>query len=251
LLRIAALLVVGAAGVLAVRALPEPAPYVQAPVLRVAETARGASRPVVLPDGTRVVLAPESRIRYPDAFRGAGRNVRLEGQAYFDVQSDPDRPFRIRGGDARVTVIGTAFVVRAYPGEDEVEVVVERGAVALDPDDGASPSGVLLRAGDLGRMDVRSQAPVAVRGGADARHFGWMQGRLVFQDDPVSRVLGELSRYYDIDFSAPDAVMRRRVSFEIDNQPQAAVLDLLSVVLDLEVRRQDGVVRLEPRPSGG
>lgn len=84
---------------------------------------------VFLPDGTQVDLGPGSKLVYGNEFLDSNRVIRLTGEAYFDVTSDPDHPFIVLAGPARIKVTGTRFVVIAPPRSEEVEVNVKSGIV--------------------------------------------------------------------------------------------------------------------------
>lgn len=150
-------------------------------------SAAGEQRQVLLADGSRVLLNTDSAllVEYADGRRG----VRLlRGEAYFEVQPDPARPFIVAAGNAQVRVLGTRFNVRA----GEVAAVdVESGVVACANQRGDS---VKLLAGQHTEIAPRGVAPPTP---ADAnRAFAWRQGRLIFQDQPLAQVLAELDRYH-------------------------------------------------------
>lgn len=72
----------------------------------------GTEYSLVLSDGTRVCLNSQSRLTYPVVFDSKERVVELEGEAYFDVEEDAERPFLIKIKDAAVKVLGTSFNVK-------------------------------------------------------------------------------------------------------------------------------------------
>lgn len=85
-----------------------------------------------LPDNSVVWLNSGSTLRYPTVFRGEGREVDLQGEAYFDVQTDKEHPFYVNTPSGiRVYVYGTRFNVSAYESEDYVETVLESGHVSV------------------------------------------------------------------------------------------------------------------------
>ncbi len=87
---------------------------------------------VRLPDGSTVILNAGSELSYTHAFGERLREVTLSGEGYFDVQHDPLRPFKVLTGEITTTVLGTAFNVKAYPGQGEIEVTVTRGKVQVE-----------------------------------------------------------------------------------------------------------------------
>lgn len=88
---------------------------------------------VRLADGSTVTLQPRSEITYARAFDGPLREVRLTGEASFDVSRDEKRPFRVYSEDLVTQVLGTSFIVKAYEGDKNVTVTVRSGKVQVYP----------------------------------------------------------------------------------------------------------------------
>ena len=86
---------------------------------------------VAMPDGTDVWLGPGTSLSYDDTFRVDGRNVELDGEAYFDVTHDAQHPFIVTTSAFRVRVLGTVFNVRSFSGESVAEATLAEGSVAL------------------------------------------------------------------------------------------------------------------------
>lgn len=86
---------------------------------------------VAMPDGTDVWLGPGTSLSYDDTFRVDGRNVELDGEAYFDVTHDAQHPFIVTTPAFRVRVLGTVFNVRSFSGESVAEATLAEGSVAL------------------------------------------------------------------------------------------------------------------------
>lgn len=148
---------------------------------------------VTLRDGTQINLAPDSRLRVATDFGASRRDLYLEGEAYFDVVHDADRPFRVHTHGSVAEDLGTAFLVRAYPEQPATEVVVTEGRVALQRANAAASGRadrppVLLVVGDLGRFDSKGQA--TVEHGIDIdRYLAWTEGILAFDDTPLHEVV--------------------------------------------------------------
>lgn len=82
-----------------------------------------------LPDGSRIFLNKNSKLTYSDDFGNHERNVRLQGEAYFDVAKDKDKPFTVELDSSKVTVLGTSFNIKNRTGEDLIAVVLVEGSV--------------------------------------------------------------------------------------------------------------------------
>lgn len=90
------------------------------------------NRVIFLPDGSTVVLSAGSKLNYPSSFDGMeAREVFLEGQAFFDIRHNASRPFIVRTGKLKTTVLGTSFNIRAVPDEASITVTVKQGKVMV------------------------------------------------------------------------------------------------------------------------
>ncbi len=226
---------------------------------------------VMLVDGTRLTLAPASKVRVAaDYGQGtAGRELELEGEAYFAVAHDAAHPFVVRAHGAVARDVGTAFDVRAFPEDAGARIAVAEGAVAVTvaggcpaglrsrpaPRDGnatsawassrgsdGEPCGAEARAGDVATV---AGASVAVKHGMNVGGLtGWTGGKLVFVDEPVADVVRDLSRWYGVRIEVGDAVVGRRpFSSTLDGESVTEALDALCVsVLARRQQRGDGFV---------
>jgi transmembrane sensor len=152
-----------------------------------------------LSDGTRIRLAPASRVEVAADYGEQQRVVHLEGQGYFEVKHDTTRPFTVYAGGASARDMGTDFAVRSYAEDRAVQVVVRTGAVDM--------TGVgRLAAGDVGRLGTDGTTSLT-RGVAVDSLLTWLDGRLVFHDAPLSTVLAELRRWHDADVRLADPAL--------------------------------------------
>jgi ferric-dicitrate binding protein FerR (iron transport regulator) len=95
------------------------------------EAQRGSRTQSVLPDGSKVWLNAGSKLYYENDFTGSTREVRLEGEAYFDIVKKEDRPFIVHTSGIDIKVLGTAFNVKSYPEDKTVETTLFRGSVKV------------------------------------------------------------------------------------------------------------------------
>ncbi len=91
----------------------------------------GAKTKVQLPDGSHVWVNSDSKISYPETFKGSEREVFLEGEAYFDVVKDPFHPFIVHTSGIDIKVLGTAFNVKAYDAEPTIEATLIHGMIEV------------------------------------------------------------------------------------------------------------------------
>lgn len=156
-----------------------------------------------LPDGSVLRLNARSTVRV--TYYRTRREVRLDqGEALFEVTHDAARPFVVDGGFARITVLGTRFVVTRF--EDRVRVSVGSGRVHLAAVSGEAGHALLLEAGEVAEV-AAAQAPARLpRSAADA--FAWERGTLVFDTATLPEIAQSLSRYRTIPVRAQASAVR-------------------------------------------
>ncbi len=219
-------------------------------------TDRGERATGYLPDGSRVVLGPESRLRIPASFAGskaAGtpRELSLQGEAFFEITHDSTRPLRVRTATGIAEDLGTEFVVTAYPETHTTRVVVASGKVELrSPGDsahtGGRPTRLRLEPGDLGRIDASGSATLRRRVNL-AEYVGWAQGGLVFDEAPLGEALVRLGRWYDVDIRLADPRLAgRRLTAVFHDEPFTYVLRTLEIALEVRAEQDGRAVTLRP-----
>ena len=213
--------------------------------VRVATTAAGERVVIRLADSSVVTLGPASRVRY--AIGARQRDVELDGLADFAVVHDAARPFVVRSRNAVTTDLGTRFVVRAYDSDSAVEVAVTEGHVAVS---GApATAAVELHAGDVAQVR-RAGAPLLAQRRDAAAKSAWVDGRLVFDNEPLARVVADLSRWFDADIRvAGGALEKRTVSAVYNDASLSDVLAALAATLGARVERSGRTVVISVKGS--
>lgn len=210
-------------------------------------TEAGQQAHLRLVDGTRVVIAPESRLRYPGRFGSDVREVILEGEAFFDVASESGRPFLVHAGGSLTRVLGTEFNLRSRPGEPYVEMVVSEGRVAFGPAD--SRSTIELGPGEMGR--VASDGTVTEAKADLARALGWLDGRLYFDNARLAEVVEALERRHGVQITLVDpALAGTRITAELRGNDVSEAVRLICMSLGLQaVRTPEGFLIRPARSS--
>ena len=167
-------------------------------------TERNEVRELVLEDGSRVTLNGDSAVQVRYA-AGERRLILRRGEAMFTVAHDSARPFFVTAGDVTVRAVGTRFAVDM--GEDDVEVTVEEGVVAVDDDDGAPPRFVhrneeLVAAPTGARKAVLDDAEVG-------RRLAWRRGLLIFNGDSLRTASAQVNRYSSVPVVIDDPTLAR------------------------------------------
>lgn len=182
-----------------------------APTVQLYQTLIGEQSSVVLDDGSQIILNTSTSIEvtYTPEER---RIVLVSGESHFRVATDRSRPFRVQAGRSVIEATGTSFAVQ-HDGEESTEVMVTEGSVnflRLDALQAAADPTLLLPlvAGDHAAYDEQSaslekttMAPAEMEAS-----LSWRHGMLLFQGDPLEKVLEEISRYTSVKIEAEEAI---------------------------------------------
>lgn len=165
------------------------------------KTPRGGTYQVRLPDGTVVRLNAASSLRYPVHFNGNQRVVELEGEAYFTVTKNPDKPFIVKSNGQQIQVLGTIFNISAYAEEGYTQTSLVEGSVKVTNDAGKhlilkpNESATLDASGKLYKQNVDVNSKIA-----------WMHGYFSFDDESIHSILRKISRWYNVDIVYQDTI---------------------------------------------
>ncbi|TDQ76341.1 FecR family protein [Sphingobacterium yanglingense] len=190
----------------------------------VLSTPVGGTYQLTLSDGTQVWLNAGSTLRYPSHFAKNERLVEIEGEAYFSVSKDKHRPFRVLSRGQKVEVLGTEFNVSAYDNDNSVMTTLVSGAIRLD----ANGKELTLVPGDQsefwGTDNLKKQK-------VDIQPFiAWKKGEFYFENTPLTDMLKQLSRWYDVEVVYERKVPNERFSGAMSrNVTLQTVLRLLKI----------------------
>ena len=189
-----------------------------------ATSAPGIVTQITLPDSSKVWLNSGSRLRYPSRFVGMERNVILQGEGYFEVQSDRQHPFYVATSDGfRVMAHGTKFNVNAYADDALIEATLEQGAVDIligHQRETLSPGEQAIFNKEALTMEIQ-QVQVDVT-------TAWREGKLIFRNATMKEITKQLARRYNVDINLHDesrTPQRFRATFTNESLPQ--ILDYL------------------------
>ena len=164
------------------------------PEMNMIEVPVGAEYSLILADGSRVLLNAETTFRFPDDFTGqSGREVYLNGEAYFEVSSDSLRPFIVHTGQAYVKVLGTSFNVMAYPSREVQQTTLVRGRVCM----GETRTGkeVELWPG-MQAAYHKTSGEIEKKRVEVSYYTAWKEGLFAFREQRLEEVMETLSRWY-------------------------------------------------------
>ncbi len=167
-------------------------------------TPPGVKSQAQLPDGTKVWLNSESRLSYPSSFTSNERNVKLSGEAFFEVAKDKRHPFRVNLGKIGIEVVGTAFNVINYENEKQTEVILTSGKIKLLE----QKENKIHRTTEMepGQKAIYSESDgkISLQQVDTEKYTSWMDGRLIFRDDEMIEVIRRLDRWFNVEIEIAD-----------------------------------------------
>ena len=184
---------------------------------------------VILPDGTKVWLNAESKIRYSMPFVRENREVSIEGQAFLDVSHNKKSPFIVNAANTKIEVTGTSFDVKAYPGEDLVTVALQKGSVNLTTSNGVETKTTQMKAGDYIMVEKETNTVRSQKLSVD-KQIAWHKNVLVLDDTPLEEMAVLLERWYGVKVFITDNELKKyKFSATFENEPLNRVLELLEL----------------------
>ena len=151
----------------------------------------GMRSSVVLSDGTKVILNAGTTLSYPAAFVSGQREVKVNGEAFFEVSHDKEHPFIVSAENVKVKVLGTKFNVKAYDDDDNIEVTLAEGKVGVGLDTKnliqIMPGQQIKASHRFIKREVRLQS-----------YTSWICGKFYFTNYPLEKIAKQLERSFNV-----------------------------------------------------
>lgn len=204
-------------------------------------SAKGETKSLLLADGTKVILNSDTKLIIPSNFNKEERIIELEGEGFFDVTPDPDKPFIIKSGDTRVKVLGTSFDFKSYKEDEFIKLTVSTGKVRVNMIDqdlqlAVSPNEHL----SISKIDgnVRKESI------EENNYIKWIHGSLYFNKEPIREVLKTINRTYNRKVILQCENCDYRITGTHDNKSIEAVIEAICFTTGLRSKREGGNIVL-------
>ena len=200
---------------------------------------KGGEYSLELPDGTVVWVNSESSLRFPEKFTSNRREVFLEGEAYFEVKKDANRPFYVHTEAGKVRVLGTAFNVCAYSNDRFWQTTLVEGSVMINQEE----KEVLLKPNEQYQIDVRT-GKAGLREVLPELYTSWRDGKFYFKAYTFEELVEKLERWYDFKmFYMNEEIKTRRFSGVVNKyQPLEEMFKFLQMTSDVQFNVKGNVV---------
>lgn len=210
----------------------------------------GVKGHITLPDGSEVWLNSKSSLKCPAVFDSSFRMVELNGEAYFKVMRQTERPMIIKTSkDLCVKVLGTEFNLTAYDEDNSVKLTLVTGEVELLSRNGSNNESIKVHpAEEVVIYDKGISLPDSKKEVDDAaldNSHAWREGYLIFNNTPMPEVIKILERWYGVKFNPTDPVIENfRFTARFKTESVTRVLDLLSISSNIKYRIEENIITL-------
>lgn len=183
---------------------------------------KGNRSSVILPDGTKVWLSNNSKLTYPETFQGKSREIKLEGEAFFNVTHNEKKPFIVNVGENRIKVLGTEFSVTAYPGDERIQTDLVAGKVQFDINTGTSTNNYqsfIIKASHS-LVYNKTTGKLYEKRIPDGFYDYWQKGIYRFKDEKFESLAKKIKRIYSVEIIFEDETLKERLftgTFIIDD----------------------------------
>ncbi len=206
-------------------------------------TGNGQISRVELPDGSQVWLNSGSTITYNNFFALQNRKISLTGEAFFDISENKALPLIVDCGKIKVKVLGTKFNVNAYLPESGVEVVLEKGEVALFTEK-STTAFYKVKPGERVKVDTRNNNFLAEIVNT-SRYTSWKEGIINIYKSPIEEVVKCLEKRYNKQFELSPEVLKYNYTFTIQNETLEQILQLMERITPVTMEPKGEVITIK------
>ena len=206
------------------------------PIVVMAE--RGEKVNLTLPDSSRIWLNSDSKLTYYSNYNNTNRLIKLDGEAYFEVTHNPDKKFVVECNNMQVTVLGTAFNVKAYDEDSIISTVLVRGKVdvaILNKTLTMNPKERIVF--DKSKSNIYSEVV------EPNRFTEWRVNRLRFENETLLNIAVTISRIHNYDYLFEDETLKHiRFTGSVDNTNIESILDALMITSPITYTHTDNLI---------
>ncbi len=195
---------------------------------------------LLLADGSQVFVNRQSKITYPETFSGKKRVVKLEGEAFFQVKSNKEKPFVVETQSVEIQVVGTAFNVKVAPNKSRTEVIVQEGKVLVR----SAKDSIYLTAGEQAAIEgdkITKQENIA-----DKNFLAYKTRLLVFEKTTLNEAIAKINALYmsEIKLKNP-ALGNCPITVTFDNESIGSIIEIIANTLGLTIVKENDELLLD------
>ena len=192
--------------------------------------------PFILNDGSEVIFNKDSEISYPETFSEDTRTINFDGEAFFNVAHNAEKPFIIDAGEVQIEVLGTSFNLSAFPECDKIVLHLESGKVrfsSINVEDGSIREQLILLPGQKG-IYSRSNG-MLTRSHFENQNFqAWKTGILEFEKTPLDLVISTIEKTYHLNVVSENTFETLSLTARFDNETPESIFKSIQTIFGIE-----------------
>lgn len=228
------------------------------------EAPLGSKSSVILPDGTSVVLNAGSKISYAKNYGEKLRDIQLEGEAFFDVVSNKNKPFVVNTSSIKIMALGTSFNVKAYKGEETVQTTLVEGLIKIENEKVKNdylylkPNQVAVFKKSTDKLEIQEQisdgqiaenekreeidyivkkSSVILEIDDPKPYTSWKDDQLIITGESLGELVKKLGRMYDVTFDFEnDKVKNYSFKGTIEKETLEQVLNVIRLTAPIKYK---------------
>jgi ferric-dicitrate binding protein FerR (iron transport regulator) len=214
------------------------------------ESPKGVKSEIRLPDNSRVWLNTASSLVYPSQFSQDTIILDLEGEAYFKINSNPNRTLIVRSGDFKVSSLGTEFFVKAIPGREFIEAGLVNGKILISAPGIGTDNSLIVEENNAFIYSSREQRMISEMA-CTSEHYAWMEGKLIFDDKTLSDIASDLGNWCNAEINVSREIQGKyRFTLTVTNESVEEILELLKLTSPIEYTKDtNGVFMIISKPK--
>lgn len=207
-------------------------------------TLNNEQKEIVLPDNSKIYLNANSSIEYPEKFKGDTREIKLEGEAFFEVAKNPLKPFIIHTSEAYTKVLGTSFNILARKQSKEIIVSVKTGKVEV----GIDPQhNVQLEPGYTAKVNLEKKE-VAKAISPSENYLSWKTKEVIFNDVTIEEVIVFMENYFQVSVESNEDILNCHFTGKFNNPSLTELLNVLELSNGITYEQNASKIKLNGKP---
>lgn len=209
---------------------------------------RGKIFKIILSDGTKVWLNAETEISFPQKFLATEdtRTVVLDGEAFFEVAHNKDKPFIVKSNDLEIEVLGTRFNVSSYANNDQISTTLVEGSVKINHSNDSKDSiaGLILKPSYQAAFNKKTEKLEAIK--VNTNDFtAWMDNKILFKNEPFKDLIIKIERTYNvIIINQIPELENERFTGEFDEESIEDIIRTFSSRLDFRYKIENKTITI-------
>ncbi|TCD26529.1 DUF4974 domain-containing protein [Pedobacter psychrodurus] len=206
-----------------------------------------AAKEITLKDGSIILLNVGSELIVAQDFGKYERNVSLQGEAFFKIAKDKRKPFIIKSGILKTTVVGTSFNINAYPDQDRIKIAVASGKVRIARKTAAGEEVLAIgMTKDASLTFDKSTGSAALKTEDAALISSWKDNKLYIDNATISEIAKQLERYYHLKVVYnPKIDKGKRYTIRFNHEPANRVMEILSILTKTKFTYQTNQITIK------